>query len=345
MAGGAISCAVVFCRSSGLGADASVLAGAIRSCRHDARIVTFGLPGRFTRDYATPVEISEELRAKLPFDLVFLLEHAHANPPLLEPSFARRVVYVPNVEWISPADEKVIASGSIDIVLQKTRYSGTVFSALECAKGVKNGQLVTGWTTPDVGEGASSGRSSTQFLHVCGRSPQKNADVVVATWMRNPDFGPMTIVATARAGMDLSMPLRASGNLTLLLKHLPEPELRSLQRQRGIHLCPSFAEGFGHSLNEARAAAAVLITTQGPPMDEMVEDGVSGILVPVRSENRTPYHRVTASHVTTEDLEESVRRVLRMSDRQRLEMGSRARKLYEMERDRFHVNICRFIDA
>jgi hypothetical protein len=341
MASKAPSCALVFCRSPGMATDAAVLAAAIRGFRPDAQIVTFALHTRFMRDYTTPVVIKEELRARLPFDFVFLLEHAHSNPPFLDPGFARHVAYVPNVEWITPADEDVIASGSIDTVLLKTRYSGTVFSSLPCSKGV-SAQLHTGWTSADVGQPGAGERSWRQCLHVCGKSPQKNADAVVAVWLRNPDFPPMSIVANATAGLDLSMPLQASGNLIFWLKHIPEPKLRALQRQSGIHVCPSFAEGFGHSLNEARAAASVLVTTSGPPMNEMVEDGVSGILVPVRPENQTPYHLVTASRVTPDDLEESIRRALRLSDEQRLTMGLRARALYEHDQNQFQARIREF---
>jgi glycosyltransferase involved in cell wall biosynthesis len=345
MPGKTVDCAIVYCRSPGMASDASVVAAAVRASYPGAKIVTFGLHSQFMRDYTTPVELKAELRARTPFDFVFLLEHAHPNPPFLDPGFARRVVYVPNVEWIAPADEEVVASGAIDTVLLKTRYAAAVFSALECANGVKDGQLYTGWTSIDVGQPAAGERSWSQCLHVCGKSPQKNADAVVAAWLRNPDFPPATIVATTEAGMDLSMPLSASRNLTLLLQLLPEAKLRALQRASGVHVFPSFAEGFGHALNEARATAALLVTTGAPPMDELVEDGVSGILVPVRPENRAPYHLVTASRVTAEDLAESIRRILRMSEGQRLEMGLRARAQFEHDRAQFHDRIRGLFDA
>jgi glycosyltransferase involved in cell wall biosynthesis len=329
ISGKSVSCAIVYCRSPGMASDAAVIDSAVKAAYPNAKVVTFGLHSQFMRDYTTPVELKEELRARTPFDFVFLLEHAHANPPFLDPGFARRVVYVPNVEWIAPADEQVIASGAIDTVLLKSRYAGAV----------KDGQLYTGWTSFDVGRPVAGERSWARCLHVCGKSPQKNADAVVAAWLRNPDFPPATIVATTQAGMDLSMPLAAADNLTLLLQLLPEPKLRALQRASGIHVFPSFAEGFGHALNEARASAALLVTTGGPPMDELVEDGVSGILVPMRPENCAPYHRVTAFRVTSEDLAESIRRALKMSEGERMEMGLRARAQFEHDRSQFYQRI------
>ena len=345
MAGKAIRCAVVFVRSPGMSVDAAVLSRAIRSFQPDARIVPFELHARYNRDYTMPAAVPEDVRSQLPFDFVFLLEHAHANPPFLEPGFARHVVYIPNVEWISPADEQIIESGRIHTVLLKTRYAASVYAQMASAKGVESRQLFTGWTSRDIGTPIQGERTWTQCVHVSGKSRQKHGDAVVAAWLSNPDFPPATIVATTQSTMDLSMPLRASANLTLRLHLLPEAELRALQRRCGIHLCPSFAEGFGHSLNEARAAAAVLITTAGPPMDEMVEDGVSGILVPVRPENHQPYHLATAYVVTPEDLAASVRRALALTDGERAEMGQRARARFEDERNQYHARMRAFIEG
>jgi len=337
------SCAIVHHRSPGMAADALLLATAIRGSYPGASILSWALPRRLVNNYKRPVEIGDEARAALPFDFVFLLEHAHGNPPFLDPGFARHVVYVPNVEWLGPLDLEVIASGAIHTVLLKSRYSGVVFSRLAGADRVKNGTLYTGWTSPDAGAASTAERNWNSLLHVCGKSRQKNGDAIVSLWMRKPDLPHMTIVAGAETAVDLPMPLRAAENLHVLVNKLSEPKLRSLQREAGIHVCPSIAEGFGHTLNEARAAAAVLITTGAPPMDEMVEDGSTGIVVPVRPENQEPFHLSTGFRVTEDDLEESVRRTLAMSPEQRLQMGQRARHLYEEERDAFHARMRDFI--
>lgn len=345
MRGNALRCAIVHHNSPGMTADAQVLAAAIRASFPRAKIASWELRGRFVRDYTTPIELTPEQRSGLPFDLVFLLEHAHANPPFLDRSFARHVVYVPNVEWLGPLDQKVIASGSLDTILLKTRYAGVVISALGGVDRLKNGQLFTGWTSPDVGSYEPAERSWERFLHISGKSRQKNGDAVLSVWMRDPGLPPMTIVAGVETALDLSMPLRASDNLHVVVSKLSEPKLRALQRAAGVHVCPSMVEGFGHTLNEARAAAAVLITTDAPPMNEMVEDGVTGILVPVHPESKEPFHLATGFRVSDADLDASVRRVLAMSPEERAQMGLRARQRYEEDRKQFHAAIRQLIGA
>ncbi len=49
--------------------------------------------------------------------------------------------------------------------------------------------------------------------------------------------------------------------------------------------------------------------------------------------------------MTTEDLEQAIRRVLRMSEQERLEMGLRARALFERGRTQFHARMRGFFEA
>lgn len=59
---------------------------------------------------------------------------------------------------------------------------------------------------------------------------------------------------------------------------MPPPELASLMLSQAIHIVPSEREGFGHTINEGRAAGAVMVVPDHPPMNELVRNG-SGILI------------------------------------------------------------------
>jgi hypothetical protein len=59
----------------------------------------------------------------------------------------------------------------------------------------------------------------------------------------------------------------------------PSGDTRQLQAGSGVHICISEREGFGHYINEARAAGALVVSTDHTPMSELVQDGASGLLV------------------------------------------------------------------
>jgi hypothetical protein len=56
-------------------------------------------------------------------------------------------------------------------------------------------------------------------------------------------------------------------------EHISFTQVRRFQSEHPIHICASEREGFGHYLNEARAASALVISTDHPPMNELVTSG------------------------------------------------------------------------
>ena len=69
-------------------------------------------------------------------------------------------------------------------------------------------------------------------------------------------------------------------NIKYFNTFLPDEELYQLQRNCMIHLCPSSSEGFGHYLNEAKVLGSVLVTSNHPPMNELITPE-SGYLIPI----------------------------------------------------------------
>ena len=321
-----------------------MLAQAILAAHPQAQVVEWALPAWCTTDFSTPLSPPAGLCTLAPLDYLFLLEHAYSNPPLLDRAFAKRVVYIPNIEWITPRDEAVLRSGEIDAVMLKTRHAMALFQSLPSAAKVSSASVYTGWTSADLGEGVKE-RAQLSFLHVAGSSPQKGSKAVIEAWLSEPEYPMLTVTSYGSNPIELNFPLYASRNLVFRLALLSTEQVRHLQYRSAVHLCPSAAEGFGHSINEARSAAAVLVTTGAPPMNEFVEDGWNGFLVPVRPENRRPYRLSTAYHATPEDIRGVIQKTLAMSREERLQMGLRARAAYADERDGFMRRIAKFLDS
>ena len=59
-------------------------------------------------------------------------------------------------------------------------------------------------------------------------------------------------------------------NVLLIDRYLNEVRRQHLQATHGIHVCPSESEGYGHTIAEGMALGAVVVTTNTPPIDELV---------------------------------------------------------------------------
>lgn len=341
--------AIVHHATAGLAHDTAVLADALLAAQPQARVLEWTLPAWSMRDAARPIAPPPELQPHVPFDLLFLLERAHANAPLLERSFARRVVHVPNPEWLSAQDEAVLRSGAIDAVLAKTRHGHALLQELFDswgASGARPACLYTGWTSADPGPGERvDHHAAPTALHVAGTSSQKGSQVLMQAWRSRPEFPPLTLAAHLSGALQLDFALQAAPNLTLHLAPLPQEALRNLQAQSALHLCPSAAEGFGHTLNEARAVGGVLLATDAPPMNEFIVDGESGLCIPVRPGQSQPHHRSTAYFVRADDICATVERAMALSPAQRQRMGDAARAAFEAERAAFHRRIAQLVEG
>jgi glycosyltransferase involved in cell wall biosynthesis len=117
-------------------------------------------------------------------------------------------------------------------------------------------------------------------------------------------------------------------------------DIRALQTSIGLHLCPSEREGFGHYLNEARAAAAFIISTDHPPMNEFVTKGFGVLIKPKRVESYTEWQSLGEladinAFLVPEDICAAVETVLSTPVEQRAAMGRAAWKQYLAEKSQF----------
>jgi glycosyltransferase involved in cell wall biosynthesis len=339
------SFAIVHHNTIGLKTDAVVLSDAIRAAIPDATLRVWNLHGTYNSDPSSPVPLDESIKQILPFDCIFFLEHVYRNYPFLETSFARSTAYIPNIEWVTHSDAEAIQSGNVNFLIFKNSFSHSLFTKeLPFAKAVLDAQVL-GWTSIDPGYSQTNedDRIYNRFLHIRGFSTQKNTETLISLWLKNSDLPPLTVLASLKDRFEVEAPLIAADNLVIHLKTIPWRELRTMQHSHGVHVCPSMAEGFGHSLNEARGVGAILITTDGPPMSSFVRHAWSGVLIPVRSNNIRRFNMSRSYTVTSNDLEDAVRAVMAMPTTELKLMGSRARESFVEERQTFHSKIAQFL--
>lgn len=165
---------------------------------------------------------------------------------------------------------------------------------------------------------------ATGFLHLAGQSEHKGTAAVLEAWHANPDLPLLVAPLWGKALAKVPRRLRRPAHNLRLHGRLPAAEVERLQSGLPFHLLPSAGEGFGHTLDEARRAGAVVITTDAEPMRRY-----GNVLVPARPAGRL--HRVSASDVAA-----AARRALALPDREAL--GRENQRRFSEEQERFLVS-------
>lgn len=288
--------------SRGLRRDADVLSGALQN-QHGWQIATRRYPAR-TVVGRLGAHASVALTAIRKADVNIHIEEiasrwlrvAHCN------------VWIPNQEWVRT--HTAAAMQYVDLVMCKTDHAGEIFAQ-------------QGFRSTFIGFSSSDrlDRSIPRLrraLHVAGTSPNKGTRVVVEAWRRHPEWPVLDIVWDAPQDFQLALP----SNIVLHRGAVSDEHLALLQNRAAFHICPSAVEGFGHTLAEALSCAACVVTTDAPPMNELVGPE-RGILVPYEHQERIGM--ATAYHVSPEGLEAGVAQALQLSPDALHEKGRKAR--------------------
>ena len=232
--------------------------------------------------------------------------------------FARHNCLIPNQEWYH--ERWLPYLPAFDAVLCKTRYAQEIFAARGCRT------VFTSFTGGDYDD-PDCLKDYRAPLHLAGKSRQKGTRVLVDIWRKHPEW------PTLYLEQDPSMLEDYGGiaNIDYVPRFLGGAELRQVENSHGLHLCPSEAEGFGLYLIEAMATRALIITTDGPPMNELVTPE-RGLLVDVqRSE---PQGQGMNYYVDPAALERKIGEALEMEDAAKARLGREARAWY-LDNDRF----------
>lgn len=230
-------------------------------------------------------------------------------------------VMIPNQEWFELPwlpDVK-----SFDCFFTKTYFAEKIFSALNNTKFI-------GFTSEDCYLPVT--KDPFHWVHVAGKSIQKQTEVVIRTWEKNPGFPIITIIQDPK----FWRPRTTLPNVNFMIDRVPEEILKTIQNVSQVHVCPSYTEGFGHYIMEAMSVGSIVIATDGPPMNELVKEDRGVLIRHVREE---PMNLSTKFVIDEKTLEEAVIKTMVMDEGKKTDMGLAARAFYEKNNAAFELNL------
>jgi len=295
----------------GLTRDLRLLEHALRQAGFDVHMSKIGRGKlrKWTRPLRMRARLAlQRLRGSRGFDANVMLEHLRPE----DLPFSRRNFFIPNPEWCLQSDLALLDRA--DAVLAKTRHAEAIFSE----RGCRVAQI--GFTSEDRHDPAVP-RERT-FFHLAGRSGNKGTQRLLALWQRHPEWPRLTVVQNPRSAKAI---VTGVPNIDHRIDYIDDAELRRLQNANWFHLCPSETEGFGHYLVEAMSVAAVAITTDAEPMNELVSAD-RGVLIEAGSSGNQ--HLATTYFFDETAMEAGIERALALSDDELRGLGGRAREWF-----------------
>lgn len=316
---------IVFSSSGrGLIKDAQILQSAIRQCGYEChqlqlppaphwqtrfshyrhRMLQRFCPAAIRRGlYWTFVFIRRRLSFRRGANLVIHLENI--RPSQLA---ASRIHWlIPNQEWFIESRTPYLPF--VDRILCKTRHAVDVFDVLH-----PEVQFIgfTGSTNHPAPE--PSQKNDNLALHVAGNSRLKGTETLVKCWSRHPEWPKLVVVS-----QHVDAHVYERTNLEVR-KNLSDEALSALWSEARFAILPSEVEGYGQVLAEAMAFGCVTITTDAPPMNELVTPQ-RGLLVPTMETQKL---RLGTRYLVSEDmLEHTINKALN-ADSDDLEAKSEA---------------------
>jgi glycosyltransferase involved in cell wall biosynthesis len=308
-------------------------------CKHDAEVLRRALGPllKVGHDLIIPKPVpweainwnleDTERRIQIDFqpDCVFFIEAIIEHSTLMK---AKHRVLIPNPEYME------------DVILHRIRICNYIWhkSRLSLARLfpiflVPKHQFV-GFSSLDPGKRATKFSS---FLHAKGApATHRNTDTVLRSWSARPDWPSLCVMSHHGDEHGNFYHSPSEGNIRVLRGWLDREIYIRHVSDNGIHLCTSEVEGFGHYLNESRAMGALIVTTDAPPMNELV-DAESGILVkPSSTEVMNLGMRFL---IDAKSLTMAVDRILGSDLPSRQRLGAAARYRFEMEKGLFHKRV------
>lgn len=240
--------------------------------------------------------------------------------------YAKYNILIPNQEWFYKTWKNYI--NLFDLILVKTKYAESIFLDLKEDREVK----YLGWKSLDRKLDKKISKEK-KFIHVCGKSIYKQTQTIIDNW--NEHFSHLTIIFNPK---DVKLKIRDLDNITYITNKLSEIELNELMNKSCFHLCCSETEGYGHYINEAKSCGSLVVSTDAPPMNELINSN-TGILIKVSKKNKLKHTLGSSFYIDIDDFKKNIQNLNLLSDKSLKIYGKEARKSFEEMNENYIFNL------
>jgi len=188
-------------------------------------------------------------------------------------------------------------------------------------------------------------KNYNEMIHSAGSHHWKQTDTIVKLWLKHPELPKITITCEKQCYKNIKHLLKNKKlpeNIVIYKKLIPFDKYIKLKNEIGIHITPSLIEGFGHYINEARIVGATILTSNYPPMNELVNKEC-GVLVNC-SKLLIKRNKSKICYINENDLLKGITKIISMSDQEKEKLGENAYNSYIKEKKYFTKRMNLLID-
>lgn len=230
-------------------------------------------------------------------------------------NLAKKNIMVANLEWLREDSYSLLSK--IDLFLCKTKHAENFFRLKQLPVKYVSFSSISPYNKKYK-------QKPNTVVHIAGKSEHKGSLTLARIWSKHPEWPKLTMLTVFKEHFYLLKEFKTE-NIDVRGGHLKREDLQRIQNEHEIHLCLSEAEGFGHYICEALSCEAIVVTTDGYPMNELVLPD-RGILVKVRT--NMPMRHSRRFIFDTDDFEMKMDILFRMKDVEKNRIKSNARKWF-----------------
>lgn len=185
---------------------------------------------------------------------------------------------------------------------------------------------------------------STNLSLVCscsyGGSFHKGTRLVIDCWLSKPEFPQLDLFIYDHEhhglfGLEHDNRIHEANNINLTTSRVDAFALGRAIAEASFFLCPSVMEGYDHYVNQARASGGVIVTSNAPPLNELISSSAMGVYVKDTKrvkDAKQQGHEQQQAALSVDDICGAVERVIDdISLSKRQAMAEKARREYHID--------------